>query len=150
MLKVEGIVGHVDDSVIASKLHHLHHHGVIEHVYLAPADTKRKRLRVSTDAGTDLAIALAREDELIDGSVLLIDDNRAIIVKLEALDWLVLEPTDLPAALELGYFVGNLHWRVQFDGGRIRVAIEGEEAFYRERLVPMLAKGRARIVEVSQ
>lgn len=147
MLKVEGIVGHVEDSVIASKLHHLHHHGTIEHVYLAPADTKRKRLRVATDAGTDLAIVLAREDELVDGSVLLIDDNRAIIVKLEALDWLVLEPADLPSALELGYFVGNLHWRVRFEGAHILVALEGEEAFYRERLAVMIAKGKARIVE---
>jgi urease accessory protein len=147
MLRLEGIVGHVDDSVIAAKLHHLHHHGTIEHIFLTPADTKRKRLRIATDAGTDCAIALAREEELIDGSVLLIDDRRAIIVRLEAVDWLGVEPADLPAALELGYFVGNLHWRVRFDGARLRIALEGERAFYHDRLAPLLVKGKARILD---
>ncbi len=149
MLKLEGIVGHVDDSAIAAKLHHLRHHGAVEYVLLAPADTQRKRLRVTSDAGTDCAIVLARDERLEDGSVLLIDDQRAIVVRLDELRWMVLEPANLSAALELGYFVGNLHWRVKFDGERLRVAIEGDESFYRERLAPMIEKRLARIVDVG-
>ncbi len=57
MLKLHGIVGHVDDSAIAAKLHHLRHNGTVEYVLLNPADTQRKRLRVTSDAGTDCAIA---------------------------------------------------------------------------------------------
>lgn len=147
MLKLEGIAGHVDDSVIAAKLHHLRHHGAVEYVLLAPADTQRKRLRVISDAGTDCAIILARDERLEDGSVLLIDDQRAIVVRLDELRWLLLEPTDLAAALELGYFVGNLHWRVKFDGSQIKVAIENDEAFYRERLAPMIERRLARIID---
>ncbi len=147
MLKLEGIVGHVDDSAIAAKLHHLRHHGAVEYVLLAPADTQRKRLRVTSDAGTDCAIILARDERLEDGSVLLINDQRAIVVRLDELRWLVLEPTDLAAALELGYFVGNLHWRVKFDGSQIKVAIENDEAFYRERLAPMIERRLARIID---
>ncbi|MSO70244.1 MAG: urease accessory protein UreE [Alphaproteobacteria bacterium] len=147
MLKLEGIVGHVDDSAIAAKLHHLRHHGAVEYVLLAPADTQRKRLRVISDAGTDCAIILARDERLEDGSVLLIDDQRAIVVRLDELRWLLLEPTDLAAALELGYFVGNLHWRVKFDGSQIKVAIENDEAFYRERLAPMIERRLARIID---
>ena len=56
MLKLQGIVGHVNDAAIAAKLHELRHHGGIEYLVLAPADVKRKRLRVTTDAGTDCAI----------------------------------------------------------------------------------------------
>lgn len=147
MLKLQGIVGHVDDSAIAAKLHHLRHNGTVEYLLLAPADTQRKRLRVTSDVGTDCAIALARDERLEDGSVLLIDDQRAIVVRLEELRWLTLEPTSLPAALELGYFVGNLHWRVKFDGERLKVAIEGDEGFYRDRLAPMIGKRLARIVD---
>jgi urease accessory protein len=149
MLKIEGIVGHIDDSVMAAKLHHLRHHGAVEYLMLSPADTKRKRLRVTSDAGTDCAIALARNDELQDGSVLFIDDLRAIVVRLEELRWMSVEPADLPGALELGYFVGNLHWRVKFDGPTLKIAIEGDEGFYRERLAPLIDKRRARIVDVG-
>jgi urease accessory protein len=149
MRKLQGIVGHVDDATIAAKLHELRHHGSIEYLVLAPADVKRKRLRVTTDAGTDCAIALARDEELGDGAVLLLDEDRAIVVRLEALRWLTVEPADLAAALELGYFVGNLHWRVKFEGAQLKIALEGEEGFYRERLVPMVEKRLARIVDAG-
>jgi len=149
MLKLQGIVGHVDDARIAAQLHDLRHHGGVEYLLLAPADTKRKRLRVTTDAGTDCAIALARDEELGDGSVLFLDDERAIVVRLDELRWLAVEPADLEAALQLGYFVGNLHWRVKFDGTRIKIAIEDEEAFYRERLAPMIEKRLAWIVDAG-
>lgn len=149
MLKLEGIVGHIDDSVMAAKLHHLRHHGGVEYLLLSPADTKRKRLRVMSDAGTDCAIALARDEELQDGSVLFIDDLRVIVVRLEELRWMTVAPVDLPAALELGYFVGNLHWRVKFDGPTLKIALEGDEAFYRERLAPLIEKRRTRIVDAA-
>ncbi len=146
MLKLEGIVGHVDDSAVAAKLHHLHHNGTVEYLHLMPADTQRKRLRVTSDVGTDGAIARARDEQLEDGSVLFIDDHRAIVVRLDRQRWLTLAPRNLAAALELGYFVGNLHWRVRFDGERIKVAIEGDEGFYRERLAPMIEKHLATII----
>jgi urease accessory protein len=50
----------------------------------------------------------------------------------------VLEPRDVPAALELGYHAGNMHWRVQFDAGRLRIAIEGEEGTYLARLESLI------------
>ena len=149
MLKLEGIVGHIDDSVMAAKLHHLRHHGGVEYLLLSPADTQRKRLRVTSDAGTDCAIVLARDERLVDGSVLLIDDLRAIVVRLEAIRWMTVAPADLPAAIELGYFVGNLHWRVKFEGPSLKIAIEGDEDFYRERLAPLIAKRRVSIIDAG-
>lgn len=149
MLKLQGIVGHADDAAIAAKLRELRHHGGVEYLVLAPADTKRKRLRLTTDAGTDCAVALARDEELGDGAVLFLDDERAVVVRLDELRWLTVEPTGPAAALELGYFVGNLHWRVKFDGARLKIAIEGEEGFYRDRLVPMVEKRLARIVDAG-
>ena len=51
------------------------------------------------------------------------------------------------AALELGYFAGNLHWRVRFEGERLLVALEGPEEDYLSRLKPFLDVGRARRAE---
>ncbi len=147
MLRLNTIVGQLDDPGLAERLHDLRHAGAVETITLEPGDRLRKRLRVSTDQGTDCAVALARSEQLEDGSILLLSESRAIVVRLSALRWLDLAPRDLPAALELGYFAGNLHWRIAFAGPRLRVALEGPEKAYRERLAPYLDDGRVRIVE---
>ena len=61
--------------------------------------------------------------------------------------WLALGPRDLAAALDLGYFCGNLHWRVRFEGPILKVALDGPRETYIDRLAQHLADGRARIIE---
>jgi urease accessory protein len=58
----------------------------------------------------------------------------------------VFVPIDTEAALELGYTVGNLHWRVRFTSGTLQVAREGPEEIYLDRLRPLLSSGRVRKV----
>ncbi len=76
--------------------------------------------------------------------MLVLEDTRAVVVRLAAERWLALAPRDSAAALELGYFAGNLHWRVRFAGERLLVALEGPEDDYLVRLKPFLDDGRAR------
>ena len=68
----------------------------------------RRRLRVTTDRGSECAIALAREDKLFDGAVLVLEDDRAVVVRAEETSWLVVAPADIAAAIELGYCSGNM------------------------------------------
>ena len=112
---------------------------------LGPDDTQRHRLRVTTDAGTDCAIALARSDSLCNGAVLLLEHARAIVVRMKEQSWLDLQPRDTAAALEIGYWIGNLHWRVEFAGTTIRIALDGPEQAFLDRLAPYLADGRIRL-----
>ena len=144
MLRLTGIVGHASDLDIADKLHDLSHHGRVESVVLSRSDTQRHRLRVRTDRGTECAVALARTEHLSQGAVLLLEDDRAIVVRMEEEYWLPLAPRDAATALELGYHAGNLHWRVRFDGDILNVALEGPEAGYIARIEPLLADGRVR------
>ena len=53
---------------------------------------------------------------------------------------------DTSAALELGYFSGNMHWAVRFEGVWLRIALQGPAQRYIERLEPFLADGRVRQV----
>ncbi len=131
---------------MAEKLHRLSHGGRLEEIRLSAADTARKRLRVTTDKGTDCAIALNRDASLENGSVLLLEDERAIVVRMVETKWLRIAPADAAAALELGYFAGNLHWRVRFDGGVLEIALEGPEQNYLDRLAGHFDSGRARRV----
>lgn len=147
MLKLLEVIGPVTDPVIADKLHHLEHHGRVEYITLAEEDTQRRRLRVVTDAGTECALMLDRSMQLYDGAVLLLNDQQAVVVRTEEPEWLRLTPRDSAAALEIGYFAGNMHWTVRFAGDSIDISMQGEPASYLERLAPFLSDGRAKHVQ---
>jgi urease accessory protein len=136
--RIEHIIGSSDSPAIADQLHHLAHAGMVEYVLLSRGDLARHRLRVKSSAGNEYAIALPRSQHLSNGAVLVLEPDRAVVVRLEEEQWLVLEPRDISAALELGYHAGNMHWRVNFHAGRLRIAIEGEEQTYLARLESLI------------
>ena len=144
MLKLESIVGTATDASIADRLHDLAHAGRIEYLTLSPEDTQRHRLRATTDAGTECAVVLGRSEHLYNGAVLMLTDEKAVVVKMRETEWLTLAPRDSAAALEIGYFAGNMHWAVRFEGAWLRVALQGPAERYLERLEPYLSDGRAR------
>lgn len=137
MLMVNRVLGNRLDDAFAERLHHLEHHDAVEWLLVPAAELARRRFRAVTSRGAEVAVALARDEPLTDGAVLLCDPHRAIVVKVDAERWLRITPQDLPTALELGYHVGNLHWRVRFADGSIDVALEGPEENYRARLASL-------------
>lgn len=137
----------VSEPALADRLHHLEHHGRVETLLLNRPDAIRRRLRMTTDQGTDVAIALDRGQSLADGAVLFIDEVRAIIVRMSEQDWLRIVPRDLDAGIEAGYYIGNLHWRVRFEPAMILVALEGPSSDYEARLAHLIAAGKIAIID---
>ncbi len=141
---ITGIAGRASDAAISEKLHVLGHKQAVEYVRITAEETLRRRLRVHSDQGTECLIALPRDQRLFDGAVLLLEAERAIVIRLSEQKWLSLAPSDMSGAVELGYFAGNLHWRVRFDGPVLKVALEGPEQDYLDRLQPLLEKHRVK------
>lgn len=146
MLRLTQIIGTASEPRIAERLHSLSHRGAVEYVTLRREDTSRRRLHIFTDRGTEGAIILDRSERLTNGSVLLLDDQRAVVVRLEEATWLALEPRDTAAALELGYFCGNMHWKVRFVGEYLHISLQGPRADYLERLAHLIEDGRVGVV----
>jgi urease accessory protein len=109
---------------------------------LAADDIRRHRLRARTQGGHECGIALDRQTHLFDGAVLHLDADTAVVVRTENTRWLRLLPRDAAAALELGYFAGNMHWAVRFSETVLEVAVKGPREDYLSRLAPMLENGR--------
>ena len=147
MLKIDHIVGLATDPDISDALHRLEHAGAVEVVTLSELDTHRHHLRAITDRGTECAVRLPRTQHLSDGAVLFLDTARAVVVRMAEKKWLVLEASDVASALEVGYFAGNMHWKVEFDGPRLRIALQGPVESYLERLAHITADGRVKRVE---
>ena len=123
VLRLTQILGGEHDPALADRLHDVSHAGRIEEIALGRDDLARRRIRIRTDAGTDCAIAIARSDKLFDGAVLLLEPTRAIVVRMEPERWLSIAAESEAAALHLGYFAGNMHWRVRFDGTILHIAL---------------------------
>lgn len=141
MITITHVLGTVSDPHLADRLHHLEHDDRVETLIVGEEDSLRRRLRGRTDKGTDVAIALERSGELVDGAVLLIDDTRAIILRQAQQRWLRLMPRDADAALEAGYCAGNHHWKVRFEPGALLIATQGPAEHYVDRLEHLVKAG---------
>ncbi len=147
MLVLTSVIGQATDADLGERLHALSHAGKVEYLVLERADMARHRLRLRSDRGTECAIALPRDQRLANGSVLLLEEGRAVVVRMAEEEWLELEPADVTAALDLGYLIGNMHWRARAEGAVMRIALEGEEAGYLARLRPLLDSGRVKRID---
>ncbi len=144
------IIGSAGQPGLAEQLHQLEHDGRVEYVTLAGDDILRRRLRVHTDGGEECGIALERSEHLFDGAVLWLDADRAVVVRTVSTEWLMLRPRDLAAALELGYFAGNMHWSIRFEGALLCIALKGSVNDYLQRLQPMLSTGSIEVEPIAR
>lgn len=142
MLLVEHVVGSAAEPALHDRLHDLEHRGAVDEVTLAVVDMARRRLRTVTRDGVEIAIALPREERLFDGAVLVLEADRAVVVRAEPERWLRLVPRGIADAVELGYHAGNLHWRVRFEGEALLVALDGPADAYLARLGDLVVDRR--------
>ena len=142
MMTITAIVGTAGDPALAERLHRLEHDDRVEILVVGEEDAARRRLRGTTDKGTEIAIALAPGERLVDGAVLLLDATRAIVLRTAEPRWLRITPRDADAALEAGYCAGNHHWKVKFEPGALLIATQGPAQHYVDRLEPLVRSGR--------
>lgn len=146
MQVLEGIVGWTSDDAVAGRLHELRHQHAVEYVHLGIDDLDRRRLRVTSDAGVDYAVVLPRESALADGAVLLLEVDRAVVVRAGVPQTLRLQAVDVAAALRLGFLAGHLHWKVDQHTDSMVVHLQAPESEYIARIADLLESGRIRRV----
>jgi urease accessory protein len=150
MLRVDHVLGSSGEPALSEKLHRLEHRGAVDVVNVSATDLARRRLLTTTRGGEELAIALPRHEKLFDGAVLLLERDRAIVVRAATERWLRLEPRSIADAVELGYHVGNLHWRVRFGGEVLLVALEGRPEDYIARIENLVSARRVAVTILDE
>ena len=78
MLRIEQVLGSRLDPAFAERIHELEHQGAVDLLTVPAADVARHRLRATTQGGTEVAIALPRDQHLFDGAVLVLEPNHAV------------------------------------------------------------------------
>lgn len=158
MKRVDGVVGNRNaDPELAETLAAHEADGTLERVVLDNTERRKSRLRVETDAGTDLGI-LVDQPELSAGDVLVVEAEFAVVVEFEAREAFVIdlpEPTEsaLLTAVELGHRVGNQHWDIAVDDGTVYIPVEADKAIIEDVLGPYLpadAETRYEVVDADR
>jgi len=147
MRRVDGIVGNVDaDPELAEAVAARERAGTLERIVLDDTERRRSRLRVTTEAGTELGV-IVDQPELTAGDVLILDDDRAVVVAFEPREAFVVEfPTAEAAvstAVTFGHRVGNQHWDVAVEGDTVYIPVEADRSIVEDVLGPYLPPGAA-------
>ena len=144
MRRIDGVVGNRrDDPDLDGRIAAHEEAGTLEVVRIESGERKKSRLRVETDAGTDLGIVVG-DDELRSGDVLFADDDAAAVVAFETRTAFVVELPDaaaLGAAVEFGHRIGNQHWDVAVEGGAVYVPLDVERRILEDVLGPYVPEG---------
>ncbi|MEZ5100232.1 MAG: urease accessory protein UreE [Thermoleophilia bacterium] len=130
---VTSILGDLADAHFAGR--------VVDRVSVASADAAKRRLRLASAGGVDLAVDLPRGSYLRDGAVLHDDGARVVAVERRAEEAVVvrLAPDLAPGellrqAVALGHAFGNQHVPVEVEGDELRVPVTTSAAIVGETL----------------
>ncbi|MGH8900949.1 MAG: urease accessory protein UreE [Egibacteraceae bacterium] len=131
MIVVERILGNRHaDPALAAVCDELERRGGLERVWLSCQAAQRGRMRVTTDAGTELGIALRRGSVLRDGDVLRLDEHQIVAVAVQPVAELAIRPAPSLEARErfavgvrLGHVLGNQHWSIRLEGDQVFVPV---------------------------
>jgi len=149
MMIINQILGLITDHDISHQLHDVSHHGVAEKIVLSSEDISRHRLKVKTNRGREVAIQLPRHQHLQNGSVLHLASDHAIWVEVDEPKYLSLKPKSIDAALELGYFAGNMHWPIRFKADVLQIQMQSHEAYYLERLAHFIESQTIEVLDAT-
>jgi urease accessory protein len=143
LLIVDRVLGNRhEDPDLAEECERAARAGGLETVRLSSQDVQRGRLRISTDAGTDLGLNLGREVGVRDGDVLYHspDGRRIVVVAVKGAEAVVIRPAPSPEealggspgneglglfelGVRLGHLLGNQHWPIRLEQGTVLVPV---------------------------
>ena len=113
-----------------------------ETITVGGTERRRSRFRTTTDAGTEVGVAVGRT--LRAGDVLS-GDGLVAVVELEPVEALAIDLSDaggpMTAAVELGHAIGNRHWDLAVREGTVLVPLAESEERVRATVEPHLSEG---------
>jgi urease accessory protein len=132
MIEINGIYGNINfDQVLKSKHLEMAKNGKAESILLTRNESEKSRMRKVSDKGTEIALIMPPGSCLNDGDVILLDDQRMIIVKQKsesvALVTMLHNNSNenlLETAVKIGHIIGNLHRPIRVKGNRIYFPIQ--------------------------
>lgn len=91
----------------------------VETAQVRSDDLAKKILRVTSDHGNDYGIRIPDEEHLENGSAFEVGDRRLLVLSVIPDEVVVITPGDIDQMGVIAHMLGNLHKRVEIEGGTI-------------------------------
>src|ERR671919_757608 len=133
MLNINLVVGNVHKDHELGQKYRQMSEKQLETIRISRSEAQRVRMRKTSDKGTDVAIMLPQNTHIKHGDVLLLDNDRIIVVEVQpervaviAIENNIASHHLLEIAAKVGHTIGNLHRPIKIENNNIILPIQAE------------------------
>jgi len=134
MITINSIIGNIyHDGNLRKQYEDMSYKSLCESIRINRIEAQRVRMRKRSSKGTDIALIMAPGTKLRHGDVLIVANDKMVIMELEPENLAVIQVKDnidehdavqLPVAI--GHAIGNLHRPIKLEGRKIYFPIQTE------------------------
>ncbi|MGC2667727.1 MAG: hypothetical protein WA220_00930 [Candidatus Nitrosopolaris sp.] len=129
---MDSVLGNINnDKKLKEKYDEMTARKVCETIKISRLESQRVRMRKISDMGTDVALTLPPGTWLKNGDVIIITENKMVVVGIEPEDVIMIEIRDnihqddiVEVPVRVGHTIGNLHRPIRIEGNKIYFPIQ--------------------------
>jgi urease accessory protein len=134
MIHINKIVGNINsDSDLHKKYQYMMKKGKVEEIQLSRLEADRTRIRKLSNKGMDLALTMIPGSHINDGDVVLLTEEKMVIVKRESENVAIISLNNdisakqiLETAIKLGHIIGNMHRPIKVTDNKVYLPIQSD------------------------
>ena len=133
MLNINRVVGNVHKDHELGQKYRQMSEKQLETILISRSEAQRVRMRKTSNKGTDVAIMLPQNTHIKHGDVLLLDNDKIIVVEIKpervaviAIENNIASHHLLEMAAKVGHTIGNLHRPIKVENNNIILPIQAE------------------------
>ena len=144
---MESVIGNINtDKKLKEKYDEMVSRNSYEMIKISRVESQRVRMRKSSDKGTDIVLTLKQGTLLRHGDVIMLSENKMIIVEIEPENVLMVEIKEnlhdddvVEVPVSVGHLIGNLHRPIKLEGRKIYFPIQAdtELEMFKKLFIPM-------------
>ena len=131
---MDTVLGNINnDKKLKEKYDEMTSRKVCETIKISRLESQRVRMRKISDKGTDVALTLPPGTRLRHGDVIIITENKIVVVGIEPEDVIMIEIRDniheddiVEVPVRVGHTIGNLHRPIKLEGNKIYFPIQAD------------------------
>lgn len=134
MITIDSVIGNINKNInLNQKYMEMYHKKVCEVVKISRLESQRVRMRKTSNKGTDIVLILPQGTQLRHGDVIMVTEEKMVIVEMEPENVAVIEIKDnvrnhdiIEIPVRVGHTIGNLHRPVKLEGNKIYFPIQAD------------------------
>ena len=134
MITIDSVIGNINKNInLHEKYMEMYHKKVCEVVKISRLESQRVRMRKTSNKGTDIALILPQGTQLRHGDVIMVTEEKMVIVEMEPENVAVIEIKDnvrnhdiIEIPVRVGHTIGNLHRPLKLERNKIYFPIQAD------------------------